>query len=132
MQAKPFDSRDRLRHLERRIARLRRRAQQLRGASHKYWTARRVIFVCGGLLALLSCRYSGQTAGWILAASFVVPFCVVALYHGKIRDSITRHVLMLNIKEVQLARTSAWVMRALQSTPIVCVFLCFEYSPASR
>ena len=104
MQAKPFDSVDRVLRLERRIARLRRRAEQLEGASQTYWTARRVIFVCGGVLALFFCKYSGQTVGWVLAASFVVVFWVVALYHRKIRDSITRHALMLNIKQVQLAR----------------------------
>ena len=99
-----WDSVNRLQRLENSIARLKRRAEQLEGVSNKYWTVRRVIFVCGGLLALVFCKYSGQIAGWSLAASFVALFCVVAVYHRKVRDSITRNSLMLNIKQIQVAR----------------------------
>lgn len=110
MQAETFDSVDRLKNLENRIARLKRRAEQLKMVSNKYWTARRVIVVCDVLLVLFFCKYHGQSAGWGLAASLVAVFWVVALYHRKVQDSITRCSLMLNIKQIQVARIQLdWV-----------------------
>src|SRR6267142_5561258 len=103
MQNKTSDSVDRSRRLEYRIARLKRRAQHLEVLSNKYWVARRVIFLCGSLLALLLCKYSG-TIGLILASLFLLVFVVVAVYHSRVRDSLTRNALMLAIKEVQVAR----------------------------
>ena len=104
MRAETFQSVDRLKHLENRIARLIRRAEQLERVSNRYWTARRVLFVSGVLLALLSCKYSGQIVGWSLAGSSLALFCAVAVYHRRVRDSITNNSLMLNIKQIQLAR----------------------------
>jgi hypothetical protein len=93
-----------VKRLENRIARLKRRANQLERVSNKYWTARRVLFVCGVLLSVFFCRYSGQLRGWVCAASFFTVFCAVAVYHRKVRDSIARHSLMLDIKQTQRAR----------------------------
>ncbi|HEY2973460.1 MAG TPA: hypothetical protein VGJ48_13185 [Pyrinomonadaceae bacterium] len=93
-----------VKRLENRIARLKRRANQLERVSNKYWTARRVLFVSGVLLSVFFCRYSGQLRGWVCAASFFTVFCAVAVYHRKVRDSIARHSLMLDIKQTQLAR----------------------------
>jgi hypothetical protein len=104
MRAEKFDSVNRLNRLENRIARLERRTEQLEKLSNKYWKARRVLFVCGVLLALLSCRYSGQILAWSLAASSMTLFCTVAVYHRKVRDSITANSLMLDIKQIQVAR----------------------------
>jgi hypothetical protein len=104
MRAETFQRVNRLKHLENRIARLKRRAEQLERVSDKYWTTRRVLFVCGVLLALLSCKYSGQIAGWSLAGFSLALFCAVAVYHRKVRDSITTNSLMLNIKQIQVAR----------------------------
>src|ERR1700730_1595470 len=94
----------RLKFLEGRIARLKRRAQQLKEVSNKYWTVRRVIFVCGLLLALFFCKFSGTVAACVLAASFSLGFWVVTVYHMKVRDSISRNSLMLDIKQIQVAR----------------------------
>ncbi len=99
-----FESADRLKLLEDMIARLRRRAAQLETVSNKYWKVRRVVIGCGLLLGLFFCNYSGSTAGWVLGASFVAIFLVVAAYHRQVLDSITRHSLMLEIKQVQVAR----------------------------
>ncbi|HYN26428.1 MAG TPA: hypothetical protein VES69_15510 [Pyrinomonadaceae bacterium] len=104
MQAEAFDSADRLKLLENMIARLKRRADHLEKLSNKYWTIRRVIFISGLLLALAFCQYSGSTAGWGLAASFLAVFWVVSGYHRRVLDSITRNSLMLDIKETQVAR----------------------------
>lgn len=104
MRADTFDSADRLKLLEDMIARLRRRAAQLETVSNKYWKVRRVVVGCGLLLGLFSCNYSGSTAGWVMGALFVAIFLVVAGYHRRVLDSITRHSLMLEIKQVQVAR----------------------------
>jgi hypothetical protein len=93
-----------VKRLEKRIARLRRRAKELERVSNKYWTARRVLFVCGVLLSVFSCRYSGQLGGWVCAGSFVTIFWVVSVYHGRVKDSVASHALMLDIKQIQVAR----------------------------
>jgi hypothetical protein len=95
-----------LKRINGRIAKLHRRVEKLEGVSNHCWTARRVILVCGVcgvLLVLFLGKYRG-VVGWVLAASSVVTFWAVALYHRRIRDSITRHSLMLDIKHMQLAR----------------------------
>jgi len=58
----------RLWQLDRQIARLGRRADQLNVISGKYWTARRIIFFAGALLALAFCNFTGTTSAWIVAA----------------------------------------------------------------
>src|SRR6266536_642057 len=104
MSSATFDSADRLKCLDVMIARLKRRAVQLERISNKYWKVRRVIFFCGSFLSLFVCKYSGGRAGWISTGLFVAVFCVVAVYHRRVRDSITRNSLMLNIKQTQVAR----------------------------
>ena len=99
-----FESADRLKLLEDMIARLKRHVMQLEALSNKYWIVRRVVVGTGLLLGLFSCNYFGSTAGWVLGAAFVVIFLVVAIYHKRVLDSITRHALMLEIKQVQVAR----------------------------
>ena len=98
------DSPNPLQVLERMIARLTRRSEQLETISYKYWLARRVIFLSGALLSLFFCRFAGSATAWLLAASFFLSFVVVAIYHKRVRDSITANSLMLNIKRVQIAR----------------------------
>jgi len=104
MQTKTLNSQEPLRRLERRIARLKRRAQQLERVSNNYWVARRVLLLCGALFALLSCKLAGSTTGLILTALFLAVFILVAIYHNRVRDAMTRNALMLNIKHVQVAR----------------------------
>lgn len=104
MYSKPADSRELVRRLEHRIARLKRRSQQLELLSSNYWMARRVLVLGGALLALVSCKLAGTTTGLTLTALLLVVFVLVAIYHSRVRDSIARIALMLNIKDVQLAR----------------------------
>jgi hypothetical protein len=104
MGAETLDSTNRLQRLESMIARLRRRAEQLEVISKKYWVARRVIFLGGGLLCLFVCRYSGGIFGTALAAIFVAVFLGVAVYHRKVRASISRNSAMEDIKKIQVAR----------------------------
>src|SRR4051794_38138762 len=94
----------RLEQLDRQIARLRRRGEFLNAISRKYWTARRIIFVAGALLALAFCNFAGSTVAWIVAALLAVLFSVVTIFHTRVRDSITRNSLLIEIKQVQIAR----------------------------
>jgi len=94
----------RLEQLDKQIARLGRRAVVFNAISHKYWTARRIIFVSGVLLALAFCNFAGSTAAWIVAALLAIIFSVIAVYHNRVRDSLTRNSLLIEIKRVQIAR----------------------------
>jgi len=104
MQTEPLNSASRVQGLENMIARLNRRAEQLVRVSNKYWFTRRIIFFCGVVLSLFFCQLSGGTAGWVLVGLFLIAFGVVAAYHKRVRDSITANALMLNIKQILVAR----------------------------
>jgi hypothetical protein len=94
----------RLEQLDKQIARLRRRGVFLEAISRKYWNARRVIFVAGALLALAFCNFAGSTVAWFVAALLAIVFAIVTIFHTRVRDSITRNSLLLEIKQVQIAR----------------------------
>lgn len=94
----------RLEQLDRQIARLRRRGEFLSAISRKYWNARRIIFVAGALLALAFCNFAGSTVAWFVAALLAVVFSIVTIFHTRVRDSITRNSLLIEIKQVQIAR----------------------------
>lgn len=94
----------RLLQLEKQIRRLESRAKVLNVISNKYWTARRVIFASGVLLGLAFCSFAGTTAAWIVAAILAGIFGVVTFFHTKVRNSLTRNSLLINIKQVQIAR----------------------------
>src|SRR5215813_13123672 len=94
----------RFEQLDKQIARLRRRSEFLNQISRKYWHARRVIFVAGALLALAFCNFAGSTAAWFVAVLLAILFSVVTIFHTRVRDSITRNSLLIEIKQVQIAR----------------------------
>jgi hypothetical protein len=94
----------RLDQLDKQIARLQRRATSLNEISRKYWTARRIIFVSGLLLALAFYSFSGNRTAWSVAALATIVFSVVAVYHRRVRDSLTRNSLLIDIKQVHIAR----------------------------
>ena len=94
----------RLVQLEKQIARLERRAKILNEISRKYWIARRIIFVSGALLGLAFCNFAGSRAAWIVAGILLAIFSTVTFFHTKVRNSLTRNSLLINIKQVQIAR----------------------------
>ncbi|HYV12006.1 MAG TPA: hypothetical protein VE980_13990 [Pyrinomonadaceae bacterium] len=94
----------RFEQLDKQIARLRRRGEFLNQISRKYWNARRVIFVAGALLALAFCNFAGSRVAWFVAALIAVGFSIVTIFHTRVRDSITRNTLLIEIKQVQIAR----------------------------
>ena len=94
----------RLEQLDKQIARLRRRGGFLDAISRKYWNARRIIFVAGALLALAFCNFAGSTVAWFVAALLALVFSIVTIFHTIVRDSITRNALLIEIKQVQIAR----------------------------
>ena len=94
----------RLEQLDKQIARLRRRTVDLNEISQKYWNARRIIFICGVLLALAFCNFAGSKTAWFVAALIAIVFSVVTVYHNRVRDSLTRNSLLIEIKQVHIAR----------------------------
>jgi MutS-like protein len=94
----------RFEQLDKQIARLRRRGEFLNQISRKYWNARRVIFVAGALLALAFCNFAGSSVAWFVGAILAILFSVVTFFHTRVRDSITRNTLLIEIKQVQIAR----------------------------
>jgi MutS domain V len=111
----------RLEQLDKQIARLRRRAEVLNKVSSKYWTARRIIFVCGVLLALAFCSFAGSLPAWLVAGLLAILFSVVSVFHTRVRDSLTRISLLVDIKQVQIARINLdWerIPAAAASTPV--------------
>ena len=118
----PTNSASRLRNLEKLIARLERRGQQLELISNKYWLARRAILAVGAVCSLSLCKYSGGSRGLVLALSFVSAFAAVATFHRKLLDSITANLLMIDIKQVQIARMNLdWERLALPLSPSASV-----------
>lgn len=99
-----FDKMTRSQQLEKQIGRLVRRADFLQAISRKYWTARRIIFVTGMLLVLAFCNFAGSKLAWFVAALLAIGFSVVTLFHNRVRDSLTRNKLLMEIKETQIAR----------------------------
>ena len=94
----------RLQQLEKQIARLQRRTEFLDQISRKYWNARRIVFVAGALLALVFCNVSGSRAGWIAGGVLAILFGIVTIFHNRVRDSLTRVSLLIDIKQLQIAR----------------------------
>lgn len=94
----------RLEQLNRQIVRLARRADVLNAVSRKYWNARRIIFIAGGFLALTFCSFAGSATAWFVAALLAILFSIVTVYHNRVRDSLTRNALLIQIKQVQIAR----------------------------
>ena len=94
----------RLEQLDKQIARLRRRAEFLNQISRKYWNIRRIIFVSGLLLALAFCNFAGSTVAWVVAGLLVVLFSVITIFHNRVRDSLTRNSLLIEIKQTHIAR----------------------------
>src|SRR5215510_3276352 len=107
--------------LENQIVRLVHRADFLQAISRKYWTARRIIFVSGALLVLAFCNFAGNKLAWFVAALLAIGFFVVTIFHNRVRDSLTRNKLLMEIKEIQIARIQLnWdrIPAADLSTPV--------------
>jgi hypothetical protein len=94
----------RLEQLDRQIARLERRALFLNQISGKYWTARRIVFIAGALLALAFCNFAGSTPAWLVAVLLAILFSIVTVFHTRVRGSLTRNSLLAEIKHIHIAR----------------------------
>jgi hypothetical protein len=94
----------RLQQIRKQIARLERRAAFLQEISRKYWNVRRVLFVVSVLLAMVFCTVAGTRVAWIVAGLLTAVFCVVTIFHNRVRDSLTRISVLIDIKQVQIAR----------------------------
>ncbi|HWN08582.1 MAG TPA: hypothetical protein VNO50_04805 [Pyrinomonadaceae bacterium] len=99
-----IDSAHRVRDLEKMMLRLKLRAERLEAISNRFWIARRIIAMSAAVLTLFACKYSGTNTGWVLAGLFLAVFVTVTVYHRRVLDSIRANSLMLDIKQIQIAR----------------------------
>src|SRR6185369_4165479 len=95
---------DRFELLQKRIARLSRRSAQLELWNRRYWLTRRLIFVCGLLLTLLVWHFAVGKAALAIAGLCVIAFSLVAVHHNRVRESVKRTELMIDLKQIQIAR----------------------------
>ena len=65
------------------------------------------------LLALAFCNFAGSTVAWFVAALLAIVFSVVTIFHTRVRDSLTRNSLLIEIKQVQIARIN-WIGNAFR------------------
>src|SRR6185436_19387800 len=49
-------------------------------------------------------NFAGSTPAWIVAALLAIVFSIVTVFHTRVRDSLTRNSLLIEIKQVQIAR----------------------------
>ncbi len=83
---------------------MQRRSGQLDRISRKYWRARRIIFLIGAIFSVIALQVGGGSTGLFVVAVFVAVFATVAIFHNKVRDSITQNDLMREIKMLQVSR----------------------------
>src|SRR6185369_13686343 len=54
--------------------------------------------------ALAFCNFAGTKSAWFVAALLVIVFSIVTIFHNRVRDSLLRNSLLIEIKQVQIAR----------------------------
>ncbi|NDJ74626.1 MAG: hypothetical protein GYB65_00085, partial [Chloroflexi bacterium] len=95
--------------LERQIARLDRRIEDLAQISNQYTWARLLSFFGGALASVILLFAAGWTASGIAVIVWVGGFGTVARIHRRIQHSLTSHRIWREIKQTHLARmTVAW------------------------
>ncbi|MEE8304522.1 MAG: hypothetical protein V3S24_19045 [Candidatus Tectomicrobia bacterium] len=90
--------------LRRHLERLERRLQRLEALSQRHTRIRVWIVLLGIATAMLVSRVLGDSAGGITAIIAVSLFVIVALSHGRVKTSISRHKLWHHIKATHVAR----------------------------
>ncbi len=95
---------ERLQALERQVDRLQQRLNKLNAHSNTYSWLRLAIFLFGIALCIGVFFLFGWLAGLIVALIAVIAFSIVAFIHRKIERSITRHTLLMQINQTQIAR----------------------------
>jgi hypothetical protein len=89
--------------LEAQIGRLERRLQRLRIVS-EYFSRVRGAIILVAVVSLLSFRLLGDQFVWTLNAILLIAFSIVVFYHRRIKRSIARHEIWLNIKRSHVGR----------------------------
>jgi ABC-type multidrug transport system fused ATPase/permease subunit len=98
------EKQERILLLERQIARLRKRIENLDQRSNRYSWLRVSIFFGGLAVSVVVAMLTHWWIGAILLLLILLVFGVVAWYHSRIDDSLTRHSLWLHIKTAHIAR----------------------------
>jgi hypothetical protein len=108
--------RTRLHALSRQVARLERRLQWLERLSLRYSRVRMTLVLSGLCTVLVVSRVFGSGMGWLAAGGFLLVFLLVAMYHGRVKDSIRQHQIWRHLKATHMARmTLDWAHIPLPS-----------------
>ncbi len=92
------------RTFERQIQHLSSRIEKLQGVNKQYSHIRLIHVLLGIPLIWASFQFAGNWAGRIVTAAVVAAFFIVLHRHGRIKDSIKRHRILLDLKHTQVAR----------------------------
>jgi len=117
---------DRSPHLEtvlkRQIRRLSFRIEKLQRTGAMYSNVRLGIVLVGIVLIAACFQLSSSIPGWIATAFAAASFCTALYCHGRVRDSINRHRILLRLRTAQVARINLdWehIPPAPPETPLV-------------
>lgn len=94
----------RLRALERQAARLERRIISLNALSDQYVRVRVGVVAVAAIVVFLAFSMVSSAAGWISLALALAAFNIVAVYHGRVKNSIRQHQALCGIKRTHIAR----------------------------
>lgn len=78
--------------------------EKLQGVNKQYSHIRLIHVLLGIPLIWASFQFAGNWAGRIVTAAAVAAFFIVLHRHGRIRNSINRHRILLDLKHTQVAR----------------------------
>lgn len=92
------------RTFEKQIQRLSLRVEKLQRGSSRYSHVRLIHVLVGIPLIWASFQFAGNWAGWIITVAVAAAFFIVLYRHGRLKDSISRHRILLDLKSTQVAR----------------------------
>lgn len=104
------------------VKRVRLRIEKLERISERYSHIRLVLVLIGIPLIWASLRFGGNRAGWIASAAVIAAFSTVLYRHGRLKDIINLHRILLDFKSTQVARMQLdWERLPVAASPPVKV-----------
>lgn len=89
---------------EKQIQHLSIRIEKLQRVNKQYSYLRLIHVLLGIPLIWASFQFAGNWAGRIVTVAVVAAFFIVLYRHGRLKDSINRHRILLDLKSTQIAR----------------------------
>jgi len=92
------------RTFEKQIQHLSLRIEKLQGVNKQFSHIRLIHVLLGIPLVWAGFQFAGNWAGRIVTVAVVAAFLIVLYRHGRLKDSINRHRILLDLKSTQVAR----------------------------